>query len=215
MSQPSNFPSASSLSPVLHQRHVETLSLEELLRLLGVPKAEAVAAAEEPYARLAASSAPKAGAAARAALELARRVALDKAPPVRLASPESVAEYLRPQLGHLLFERFVVLSFDPRNALLSCDTISDGQVDACIVDARLVFDVALRAGATGVILAHNHPSGSAEPSVSDVSLSRRLSAVGKALGVRVLDSLVITRHGHTSLTGRGLLDGPCSLAEVG
>jgi DNA repair protein RadC len=218
MSPTATPPSRSSLhgaSPALHQRQLERLPLHELLGLLGVSLQQALLAGGEPVGRLGASAHGEVATAARAAFELARRLAQQRDSLERLASPESVAAYLRPQLAHLLFERFVVLSFNPVNALLSHDVVAEGSADSCVVDPRLVFDVALRAGASAIILAHNHPSGSAEPSVSDVSLSCRLVSVGRALGVPVLDSLVITRHGHTSLTSRGLLHGECSPAEVG
>jgi DNA repair protein RadC len=113
-----------------------------------------------------------------------------------------------------LFERFVVLSLDSRNTLLAMDIVADGGVDSCSVDPRLVFDAALRAGAVAIVVVHNHPSGSAEPSLPDISTSRRLAQVGKALSVRVLDSIVVVRDSYVSLAERRLLD-QSTLAALG
>lgn len=212
----SNTPSVSvrNVSPSLHQRELERTPLLELLVLLGVPRRAARVASQQPLARLLVSDNPHVGARARAAAELARRLASADDVRVRLASPYAIAAYVAPQLTHLLFERFVVLSLDPRNTLLALDTVAEGSLDSCTVDPRLVFDAALRAGAAGIVLVHNHPSGSAEPSTPDIATSRRLAQVGKALSVRVLDSIVVAGHAYVSLAERNLLEGS-SVAALG
>lgn len=212
----SNSPSVSvrSSSPSLHQRELERTPLLELLVMLGVPRRAARVASQQPLARLLVSDNPHVGARARAAAELARRLAAADDVRVRLASPYAIAAYVAPQLTHLLFERFVVLSLDPRNTLLAMDTVAEGSLDSCTVDPRLVFDAALRAGAAGIVLVHNHPSGSAEPSTPDIATSRRLAQVGKALSVRVLDSIVVAGHAYVSLAERNLLESS-SLAALG
>lgn len=195
-----------SSSPSLHQRELERTPLHELLVLLGVPRRAAREASQQPLARLLVSANPQVASRARAAAELTRRLTSPADERVRLTSPYSLAAYVAPQLSHLLFERFVVLSLDSRNALLAVDTVAEGSLDSCTVDPRLVFDAALRAGAAGIVLVHNHPSGSAEPSSADIATSRRLAQVGKALSLRVLDSIVVAGTAYVSLAERQLLE---------
>ena len=210
----SNTPSVSvrNVSPSLHQRELERTPLLELLVMLGVPRRAARVASQQPLARLLVSDNPHVGARARAAAELARRLASADDVRVRLASPYAIAAYVAPQLTHLLFERFVVLSLDSRNTLLAMDTVAEGSLDSCTVDPRLVFDAALRAGAAGIVLVHNHPSGSAEPSTPDIATSRRLAQVGKALSMRVLDSIVVAGDAYVSLAERHLLESSSTAA---
>lgn len=193
-------------SPPLHQRELERTPLHELLALLGVPRRAARQAGQQPLSRLLVSSNAQVAARARAALELACRLNSHANERVRLATPGATPAYVAPQLEHLLFERFVVLSLDSRNTLLAMDTVAEGSVDSCTVDPRLVFDAALRAGAAGIVVVHNHPSGTAEPSLADISTSRRLAQVGKALSLRLLDSIVVARDAFVSLAERRLLD---------
>ena len=203
-----------SSSPSLHQRELERIPLHELLVLLGVPRRAAREASQQPLARLLVSDNPQVAARARAAAELNRRLTSHADERVRLTSPYSLAAYVAPQLSHLLFERFVVLSLDSRNTLLAMDTVAEGSLDSCIVDPRLVFDAGLRAGAAGIVLVHNHQSGSAEPSSADIATSRRLAHVGKALSLRVLDSIVVAGAAYVSLAERQLLE-HSSMAALG
>lgn len=212
----SNSPTESvrSSSPSLHQRELERTSLLDLLVLLGVPRRAARVASQQPVARLLASNNPHVGARARAAAELTRRLTSQAEERVRLTTPNALAAHVAPHLSHLLFERFVVLSLDSRNTLLAMDTVAEGSLDSCTVDPRLVFDASLRAGAAGIVLVHNHPSGSAEPSTPDIATSRRLAQVGKALSMRVLDSIVVAGDAYVSLAERHLLESS-SMAALG
>jgi DNA repair protein RadC len=141
----------------------------------------------------------------RASFEVAKRfrVGADERP--RLETPHAIAEFLMPELSHLSHERFVVLALNSRNVLLKQVTVADGSVDQCHVDPRAVFAAALQAGATGIVLAHNHPSGSAEPSQQDVALTRQLREAVRTLCIRLLDHIIIGAGSHVSLLARELL----------
>ncbi len=141
----------------------------------------------------------------RASFEVTKRfrIGVDERP--RLETPHAIAEHLMPQLAHLAHERFVVLCMNSRNVLLKQVTVADGSVDQCHVDPRMVFSAALQVEATGIVLAHNHPSGSPEPSSQDVALTRQLREAGRTLCIRLLDHVVIGANSHVSLLGRGLL----------
>lgn len=141
----------------------------------------------------------------RAAFELTKRYTLTSDNRPKLDSPDVIFRHLRPQLAHLPVERFVLLSLNSRNALLATDVVAEGSVDQCHVDPRVVFRAAVARNASGLVLAHNHPSGSAEPSVLDVSLTRQLQTVAEAMCIKLLDHLVITATGYTSMLARGLL----------
>jgi len=143
----------------------------------------------------------------RASFEVTKRfrVGVDERP--RLETPHAIAEYLMPQLAHLAHERFVVLCMNSRNVMLKQVTVADGSVDQCHVDPRMVFAAALQVEATGIVLAHNHPSGSAEPSSQDVALTRQLREAGRTLCIRLLDHVVIGASTHVSMLARGLLSG--------
>jgi DNA repair protein RadC len=140
----------------------------------------------------------------RAALELSRRFQLAEEERPRLSTPSDIYRHLRPQLEHLPVERFVVLSLDARNTLLGVDTVGEGSVDQCMVDPRHVFRAVLSRNATGFVLAHNHPSGSAEPSVLDVSLTRQLQTAAGPLCLKLLDHIVVGANSYVSMLARGL-----------
>lgn len=88
-------------------------------------------------------------------------------------------------------EHFVVLALNVRYEPVGYKVVSSGTATACLVHAREVFRAALFLGATGIICAHNHPSGSPEPSSEDMTLAYRLNDAGKLLGIPVLDHLVV------------------------
>ena len=96
-------------------------------------------------------------------------------------------------------EHFIVLHLDTKNQLVSYSIAGIGTVDACMVHPREIFSVALRANASSIIIAHNHPSGDATPSPQDREVTERLRRVGDLLGCQVLDSIVVTDRDHVSL----------------
>lgn len=101
------------------------------------------------------------------------------------------AEVLRPLFAGLDREQFVVLMLDAQHRPIGIHIVSIGSLTASIVHPREVFKAAILANAAAVIIAHNHPSNSVEPSPEDIELSRRLREAGELLGIRVLDSIII------------------------
>lgn len=141
----------------------------------------------------------------RAAFELTKRYHLAGDLRPHLDTPYAIESYLRPLIGHLPVERFVVLSLNTRNALLGMDVVSDGSVDQCTVDPRTVFRAALARNASGIVLAHNHPSGDPEPSFQDRELTRQFVRAAQLLCIKLLDHLVLGSTSYTSMLTRGLL----------
>lgn len=140
-----------------------------------------------------------------AAFELARRKQYLQPQEVVFSSPDSVAEYLTPRLGHLQHETFMVLYLNARNKLVHEETVGSGGVKSVVVDAKLVFRPALAHLASSIIVAHNHPSGNQEPSKPDRDLTTRLQQAGRVLEVELIDHLIITSRGHYSFRDEGLL----------
>jgi DNA repair protein RadC len=104
-----------------------------------------------------------------------------------------------------LSESFLVLLLNRANHVLGCLRISQGGITGTVVDVRIVFGAALKAAACGLILAHNHPSGNLNPSMSDRELTRKMVDAGKLLDINVLDHLIVTQSGYYSFADEGLI----------
>ncbi len=96
-------------------------------------------------------------------------------------------------------EHFVALYLNARNELIHRENISVGTVNASIVHPRDVFAPAIEHNATGVIVAHNHPSGDTTPSPEDREVTARLKEAGRLLGIHLLHHLILTKNDHVSL----------------
>ena len=117
---------------------------------------------------------------------------------ISFASPDDVAGFLRKKIGREKKEHFFILVLDFKNNLIKDTDVSVGILDANLVHPREVFREAVQASAAGVILAHNHPSGSLEPSDEDIAITRRLVEAGKILGIEILDHVIVAKTGFFS-----------------
>lgn len=141
-----------------------------------------------------------------AVMELARRsLAQQMTRGPLFDSPRGVKDYLRMQLGHLDHEVFSVVFLDAQHRLIRIEDMFRGTLTQTSVYPREVVKRALELSAAGVILAHNHPSGAAEPSRADEHLTRTLASALQLVDVRVLDHLVVCRDEVVSFAERGLL----------
>ncbi len=120
-------------------------------------------------------------------------------------APQAVKDHLRLQLAHLRHEVFVVLFLDAQSRLLATEEMFRGTLTQTSVYPREVVKRALAQHASAVILAHNHPSGVAEPSRADEYLTQTLKSALQLVDVRVLDHLVVGQAGVVSFAERGLL----------
>jgi DNA repair protein RadC len=100
---------------------------------------------------------------------------------------------------------FVVLLLDTRHQLLEFRELFQGTIDAANVHPREVGRITLQKNAAAVIVAHNHPSGNAEPSQSDIAITGQLKAALKLMDIRLLDHFIVGRGEVTSLADRGQL----------
>ena len=141
-----------------------------------------------------------------AVIELARRsLARELTQRPMFDAPEKVKDYLRLQLGGHAHEVFAVLFLDARHQLLRLEEMFRGTLTQTSVYPREVVKRALDLNAAAVILAHNHPSGAAEPSRADEYLTQALVSALKLVDVRVLDHFVVGQAEVVSFAERGLL----------
>lgn len=137
-----------------------------------------------------------------AARRMARSEVSDK--PV-LGSWQSLLDYLAIDMAHLTVERVRVLYLDTRNRLIDDHHVGDGSIDEAAIHPREVIRRAMDVGASALILVHNHPSGSPEPSRADINITQKIADAGRLLGITVHDHVIIGREGHTSLRAKGLI----------
>ena len=142
----------------------------------------------------------------QAVLEIARRhLAEALAEPAALADPAQASAFLRARLRDLDHEAFAALFLDVQHRVLAFEVLARGTLSAASVYPREVVKAALRHNAAALILAHNHPSGVAEPSEADRGLTRRLQDALGLVDIRVLDHFVIGEGQPVSFAERGLL----------
>ncbi len=120
-------------------------------------------------------------------------------------SPEAVKDFLRLKLGSRPHEVFALLLLDSQNRVISFEEMFRGTLNQTSVYPREVVLEALKQNAAAVILCHNHPSGSCNPSRADEALTQTLKAALALVDVRVLDHMIVTRGGCLSFAEHGLL----------
>lgn len=139
---------------------------------------------------------------------IAERLVQDRtvASGVHYSSADDVYNYLKLSLACRKQEVFKVLFLDNSNQLLDQEDMFQGTVNRSAVYTREVMHQALRRNATGLIFAHNHPSGNLEPSPEDRNLTRQLVFAAIFMQIKVLDHLIITQDGYFSFSAHGLLE---------
>ncbi len=136
-----------------------------------------------------------------ASLELAKRYLVDSDRPV-VDSPEKAVALLA-DIRDKKQEHFVCLTLDGANRLIVQRVVTIGTLTASLVHPREVFADAITDRAAGIIVAHNHPSGSLEISQADRDVTDRLTEAGKLLGITLIDHIVVTKSEHRSIVGQG------------
>ncbi len=122
-----------------------------------------------------------------------------------LGSWQSLIDYLTIDMAHLTVERVRVLYLDAKNRLIDDHHIGDGSIDEAAIFPREVIRRAMDVGASALILVHNHPSGSPEPSRADIQITKQIAEAGRLLGILLHDHVIIAREGHVSLRAKGLI----------
>ncbi|MBM3129608.1 MAG: JAB domain-containing protein [Chloroflexi bacterium] len=142
-----------------------------------------------------------------AALELGRRASLPATrEKISIKSTHQATDYFSARLRGLPDEHFRVAYLNRQGRLLDDALIAEGTVDIVRPPIRTIIARALQTNASALIAAHNHPSGAAEPSESDKTLTRDLMSACAPLGIKILDHLIVSESGVFSFADAGLLD---------
>ena len=104
-----------------------------------------------------------------------------------------------------LQEEFKVLLLNRSNEVLGIYPLSKGGITGTVVDSRLIFAVALKCNATGIIICHNHPSGKLLPSEADIILTKKIKKCADFLDISLIDHIILTKNGFYSFSNEGKL----------
>ncbi len=162
------------------------LSVNDLTKFKGIGEAKAIAIV--------------------AALELGRRrKELEVPKRIKIVSSKDVFDALSSEFEDLIHEEFWVLYLDRSNRIIRKNNISKGGISGTIVEARIIFKLAVECLASGIVLCHNHPSGNLKASDEDKRITKRLIEAGKLLDINVLDHLLFAGKEFYSFADNGIL----------
>ncbi|MFC3417223.1 RadC family protein [Algoriphagus hitonicola] len=140
------------------------------------------------------------------ALELGRRrKEVEPQKRFKISSSKDVYDVMKPEMYDEVVEHFYLLLLTRRNQVIKKERISQGGTSGTVVDAKVVFKSALDHHAQSIILVHNHPSGSLSPSEQDRRLTNRLTEIGRAMDLPILDHVIFTDTGYFSFADEGIL----------
>lgn len=162
------------------------LSVKDLTKIKGIGEAKAISIV--------------------AALELGRRRKegdTDEKP--RISSSRDCFHLLRPHLQDIHHEEFWIILLNRANRVVRKCQISQGGVAGTVADPKIIFKLALSELASGIILAHNHPSGNLTASQADIDLTKKIREAGKLLEIQVLDHLIVAGQKYFSFADEGML----------
>jgi len=161
-------------------------SLQQLMSFKGIGEAKAISIA--------------------AAMELGRRRRDEETVDLkRITASKTVFDIMQPIIGELTHEEFWIIYLNNSNKVIYKTQLSKGGMTGTVVDVRIVFKTALEHNAVGMILVHNHPSGTLIASEQDKQVTRQLKMAGHALDIKVLDHVIVTEHSYYSFADAGIL----------
>lgn len=140
------------------------------------------------------------------ALELGKRfISEERTKRQKITCSRDVFDLMHSQLGMLEHEEFWVLYLNNSNKILNKHQLSKGGLVGTLVDVRVVFKKALEHAATGIVLCHNHPSGSVDPSVQDKQITRKLQRASETMDIKILDHVIVTEKAYFSFADSQIL----------
>ena len=122
-----------------------------------------------------------------------------------ISSWENVIEYLRTSMGYSPIEIFRVIYLNKNNIIISDETLQEGTVDQVNIYPREILKRSIILDATAIILVHNHPSGKAKPSISDIELTNNISTILAPLNIVIHDHVIITNNKYYSFKSEGII----------
>lgn len=161
-------------------------SIEVLIRMEGIGKAKAAKII--------------------AAIELGRRIASSNPRCTqKITSSQDAFDVIKPLLSGLKHEEFHILILDRSNKVMKQVKISSGGISGTVVDSRLILKPAIELMASGIILAHNHPSGQMRPSDADIRLTKKICQAAQTMDLAVLDHLIVGNSEFFSFADEGII----------
>jgi len=162
------------------------LSIAQLMQFKGIGEAKAIAIA--------------------AALEIGRRrKAVGYQNIQKISNSKDAFEHLSPKMAELPHEEFWIIYLNNSNKIMHTTQLSKGGITGTTVDVRVVLKEALGMGAVGMVLAHNHPSGTLKPSTADKQVTLKIKAAAATVDIKVLDHLILAQQQYFSFADNGLL----------
>ena len=132
-----------------------------------------------------------------AALEIGKRIEKDNNI-IKIKNTKDIYNYVRYELENNLQEKFLCIYLNSNNNIITSKVLFIGTVDCSNIYPRDIFREAVRNNASGIIMVHNHPSGNTSPSLADVDLTNKIINLGKQLGIKVLDHVIIGDNNYYS-----------------
>jgi len=140
-----------------------------------------------------------------AALELGKRRRETEAEIIKIKSAQNIFDLMHPFVSDLLHEEFWAIFLNNSNVVLHKTMLSKGGITASLVDIRILFKLSLEHNATGIVLVHNHPSGTLQASAADKAITKKIIEAGKTLDIQVLDHVIITEKAYFSFANEGII----------
>jgi DNA repair protein RadC len=134
-----------------------------------------------------------------------RKRALIKKELNQIRSSADVKDLLVPYFANLNHEEFFYILLNRSNRVLKIEQLSKGGISGTVTDVRILFKNAVLASASGVVVAHNHPSGNLNPSESDTKITAKIKEAGNLLDIQLLDHLIIYDSNYYSFADNGML----------
>jgi DNA repair protein RadC len=164
---------------------IRKLELQQLLSIRGLGKAKAIAILS--------------------ALELSSRIENKANDKIKITESKIAFDLLKSSFQDLKHEEFYVVFLNNSHVVLDYKCVSRGGITATIADGRIIFKEAILLNSTSIILAHNHPSGNAQPSDSDINLTKNLKEFGKCVDINVLDHIIVADNLYFSFVDNGMI----------
>ncbi|REC46134.1 RadC family protein [Chryseobacterium pennipullorum] len=162
------------------------LSVKDLMKFKGIGEAKAISIIS--------------------ALEIGRRRLGQEIPEKStIGNSNDAYQILKNHLEDLRTEEFWAIFLNNSNKVVHISKLTQGGISQSIVDVRVLFKTALDHFSTGIIIAHNHPSGSIKPSREDLNITQKIKEAGKTLSIQLLDHIIITQNAYCSFSDEGLL----------
>lgn len=164
-----------------------TLSYEELISIKGIKKAKALEL--------------------MAILEIAKRLTrMENISEPQLNEPKKVVEWLRASLGYSSQEEFFAVYLNGKGGIIKSEVLYKGNKNSASVGVDEILRKAILHKASGLLVAHNHPSDNVSPSDADIQLTRKLSTSGRMMGIPLLDHIIIGKTGYFSFKNHNMLE---------